>query len=419
MKKLAFTCLMTLVLAVAAGCGGGSSGGSAAPAANVAPVADAGPAQTVAMGALVQLNGTASRDANNDSISYSWYISDQPSGSSAKISGATSTPTFTADLPGKFVVTLNVNDGKLSSPSSTVTITVTAPPLGVAGLVDRAKSKWDVSEVTSQLTGDKSTLIRLFSLGGTFAITCAKGQFTGYYLDTEAITANGAVAYRVGATTPTSESWNEASSLGYKRLTPNSFNINLLRSLYLNTDFYFVYNKFGGGGVGAQFTPSGFPATIDATRAACGWSPTMFPADNGWGLPYPTTAPASAIEPTYSLTAFSSGILATPLGNYFRVLAWKANNSQGRPQLLVRVGDFTVPCVGVLSGASYNSYYVTQNGKTVAAVSGTNYGGPCLKPEIYPLNGDFDASLPFTLSVYAYHFTDLNMGSPFATITFN
>lgn len=419
MKKIALTCLTTLVLAVTTGCGGGGSGAPDTSLQNVAPVADAGSPQTVAMGALVQLNGTASRDANNDPISYAWNLSSQPSGSTARISGPISTPTFTADLPGKFVVTLNVNDGKLTSTSATVTITVAEPSLNVAGLVDRKESKWAVSEVTSQLTGNKTTLIRLFAFGGTFSITCERGQFTGYYLDTDSITANGAVAYRVGATNPITESWNEASNSGYKRLTPSSFNINFLRSLYLNTDFYFLYNKFGGGGVGNQFTSSGFPATIDATRDACGWSQTMFPADNGWGLPYPTVAPATAIEPTYSLTAFSSGIVPTAIGNYFRVLAWKENNSQGRPQLLVRVGDSNGPCVGALSGPNYNSYYVTQNGKTVAAVRGTSYAQACTKPEIYPLNGDFDAGLPFTLSIYGYHFTDLNMGNPFATIAFN
>lgn len=413
--------LLTVVAIFTTGCGGGSSGGSSTTPptpVNAAPVADAGSPQTVSMGAVVQLNGSASRDPNNDVITYNWYINAAPSGSLAKISSFTANPTFIADLPGTFTIGLTVNDGKLNSTEATVKITVTAAPLSVAGLVDRKKSKWDVSEVTSQLTGEKTTLIRAFSLGGTFNITCAKNQFTGYYVTTESITADGTVAYRVGAETPTIETWSESSSYGYKALFPKSSDISFLRRLYLNTDFYFVHNKFGGGTEAAELTVSGFPATIDATRTACGWSLDTFPPDNGWGLPYPTTAPLSAIEPSYSLTAVSGGILSTVEGNYFRVLAWKTNNSRGLPQLLVRVGDFFGPCIGFLTGYHINSFYVTQNGKTVAAVTGTHYSDSCFKPEIYALNGDFDASKPLTLQIYAWHYTDLDKGTPFATINF-
>jgi hypothetical protein len=92
--------------------------------ANVAPVADAGSAQGVAAGTLVTLNGRASSDANVDPLSYSWTLTTKPAGSTATLTGATTTaPTFTADLPGTYIATLVVNDGTLGSAAATATIT--------------------------------------------------------------------------------------------------------------------------------------------------------------------------------------------------------------------------------------------------------------------------------------------------------
>lgn len=104
---------------------------------NVAPVANAGLPQTVVAGTEVALDGTGSSDANGDPLSYNWSITARPTGSNAQLSffGAPN-PRFTADVAGTYVVALVVSDGRLESPTSTVTITVQPvnnPPVARAG----------------------------------------------------------------------------------------------------------------------------------------------------------------------------------------------------------------------------------------------------------------------------------------------
>ncbi|MDD5713262.1 MAG: PKD domain-containing protein, partial [Smithellaceae bacterium] len=70
---------------------------SAPPLNNVAPVANAGADQTVEMRTAVQLDGTASSDANGDSLTYKWEIVSKPQWSQAALDDATSAkPKFTA-----------------------------------------------------------------------------------------------------------------------------------------------------------------------------------------------------------------------------------------------------------------------------------------------------------------------------------
>jgi preprotein translocase subunit SecF len=100
-----------------------------ASAANVAPVANAGVAQTVARGATVTLDGSASSDANGDTLIYTWTMTYRPTNSAANLGTGTNLvrPTFTADVAGVYVLTLMVNDGSLNSSLVTVAVTATAP----------------------------------------------------------------------------------------------------------------------------------------------------------------------------------------------------------------------------------------------------------------------------------------------------
>ena len=92
---------------------------------NTKPVANAGPNQTVNIGATVVLSGSGSSDVDGDPLTYLWTLTQRPADSSAVLTGAnTVSPTFVADRRGTYTAQLIVNDGKESSDTSTVTITV-------------------------------------------------------------------------------------------------------------------------------------------------------------------------------------------------------------------------------------------------------------------------------------------------------
>lgn len=94
---------------------------------NAAPVANAGNAQSVVLGP-VTLDGSASSDANGDTLSFSWVLISKPTTSAATLSSSTSVkPTFVTDLVGTYVVGLIVNDGKVDS--ALAYIVVTANPV--------------------------------------------------------------------------------------------------------------------------------------------------------------------------------------------------------------------------------------------------------------------------------------------------
>jgi ethanolamine utilization protein EutQ (cupin superfamily) len=102
---------------------------------NVAPIADARPDQSVYVGDLVTLDGSKSWDPDGDPLTYKWSFTSIPSGSTATLSDPNSVnPTFTADMPGTYVVSLVVNDGTVDSEPDTVTIsTINVAPIADAG----------------------------------------------------------------------------------------------------------------------------------------------------------------------------------------------------------------------------------------------------------------------------------------------
>jgi len=91
---------------------------------NSSPMANAGADQEVEEGTVVQLDGTASTDADNDTLIYEWTA---PAGIILS-SASDARPTFTAPQVGQktaFTFKLIVNDGKETSISDRVIVTVT------------------------------------------------------------------------------------------------------------------------------------------------------------------------------------------------------------------------------------------------------------------------------------------------------
>jgi LmbE family N-acetylglucosaminyl deacetylase len=90
------------------------------------PVASAGPAQKVASGAAVTLDGSASTDPAGHGLTYKWT---QTGGAAVTLSSTTTAkPTFTAPTgPATLTFSLVVTDGSLSSKAATVTVTVEEP----------------------------------------------------------------------------------------------------------------------------------------------------------------------------------------------------------------------------------------------------------------------------------------------------
>jgi RHS repeat-associated protein len=102
---------------------------------NIPPLSNAGPDQTVFVGAVVQLDGSASSDADGNPLTYRWNLVSRPSDSQAALSDPNAvTPSFVADESGSYEVSLIVNDGRVDSdPDSVVISTANSKPVAGAG----------------------------------------------------------------------------------------------------------------------------------------------------------------------------------------------------------------------------------------------------------------------------------------------
>lgn len=88
-----------------------------------APIAVAAHSTNVVTGTPVPLDGSASSDPNGDPITYAWSVTARPTGSVAMPGSLTSaTTSFTPDVDGAYELTLVVDDGRITSAPSKITI---------------------------------------------------------------------------------------------------------------------------------------------------------------------------------------------------------------------------------------------------------------------------------------------------------
>ena len=123
---------------------------------NAAPVANAGTNQNVATPSSVTLNGSASSDANGDTLTFAWTLVSEPDGSSITLSNATTvSPTFTANVDGVYIFSLVVNDGQVDSAG--ITVSVTASTLNIAPIANAGIDQNVPVGATVSLDGNSSS----------------------------------------------------------------------------------------------------------------------------------------------------------------------------------------------------------------------------------------------------------------------
>lgn len=132
-------------------------------AVNDSPIANAGANQSIGVGTVVTLDGTASSDEEGVSLTYSWT---QTGGTTVSLSDATvAQPTFTTptdvDTSENLNFSLIVNDGNSNSTTGTVTITVNdnAAPSDITGLTAHSYGNQIQLSWTDSITSDYQGVI--------------------------------------------------------------------------------------------------------------------------------------------------------------------------------------------------------------------------------------------------------------------
>jgi YD repeat-containing protein len=159
--------------------------------ANAAPIANAGPDQSVPLGSSATLDGSASHDPEGAALTYTWSLTGRPAGSNASLSGGnTVNPSFTLDRPGNYVAQLIVGDGQLASAPDTVTLSTTnSRPVAVAGAAQTVTAGTPVQldgSASHDADGDPITFIWSLTslpLGSKAAVTPADGVSPSFVPD--------------------------------------------------------------------------------------------------------------------------------------------------------------------------------------------------------------------------------------------
>nr|WP_319491023.1 S8 family serine peptidase [uncultured Desulfobacter sp.] len=90
---------------------------------NTRPFASSGKNQLVQLGTIVQLDGSGSEDAESPNLNFNWVFQSKPLNSAADFDDPSAeNPTFVADIPGRYVIQLTVNDGVENSDPDTISV---------------------------------------------------------------------------------------------------------------------------------------------------------------------------------------------------------------------------------------------------------------------------------------------------------
>jgi PKD repeat protein len=137
---------------------------------NQIPIADAGFDQATQVGQTVFLDGSNSSDADGDSLTYHWVLSDIPSGSGATLADAdTTNPTFVPDVAGIYTVRLTVSDGRGGNATASISVTVTLgnqpPTVSIAATATSGTAPLSVTLTATASDPDQDSLTYTWDFG--------------------------------------------------------------------------------------------------------------------------------------------------------------------------------------------------------------------------------------------------------------
>ncbi len=117
---------------------------------------------SVAVGTDVMLDASGSEDPNGDELSFSWTLT-TPDGSEASLSDpSVAQPTFTPDVAGEYVATVEVSDGDASNTAEvSVTAEVTTVEIGDNITSDRTLTPDESYVVTSNVCVENSSTLTI------------------------------------------------------------------------------------------------------------------------------------------------------------------------------------------------------------------------------------------------------------------
>jgi hypothetical protein len=154
---------------------------------NEAPVADAGADQTVIIKETVQLTGSGSSDPDGNPLTYSWEFTSKPAGSLATLSDPSIVnPTFVADKPGEYRVSLTVNDGIVNSAPDEIRITVLTPSEAAQSLKGQVEALIAAGVLTKNgngLLGQLDAILAKLNDGKTDQAINQLGAFVNHVAD--------------------------------------------------------------------------------------------------------------------------------------------------------------------------------------------------------------------------------------------